>query len=153
MNLYDFPPIAAALDAASHFVTGLASALEPLAGGASAAQLAALNRFGFDLGLAFQIVDDVLDETGTAESLGKTPGKDRKAAKMAYVALEGLAGAAGPQVRRASRRDVGGAPDGGQAEPQAGGWGRGRCLLRRCGCVGHGSIMPRAGVPRRGPPW
>ena len=37
MNFYDFPPIAAALDAASNLVTGLAAALEPLAGGASAA--------------------------------------------------------------------------------------------------------------------
>ncbi|QHC59586.1 membrane protein insertase YidC [Rathayibacter sp. VKM Ac-2760] len=37
MNLYDLPPLAAALDAASHLVTGLAAALEPLAGGASAA--------------------------------------------------------------------------------------------------------------------
>jgi geranylgeranyl pyrophosphate synthase len=45
------------------------------AGGANAARLDALRRFGLELGLAFQIVDDVLDETGTAESLGKTPGR------------------------------------------------------------------------------
>ena len=70
------------------------------AGGADAAQGAALRRFGLELGLAFQIVDDVLDETGTAESLGKTPGKDRRGIKMTYVALEGV-----PAARlRADRR-------------------------------------------------
>ena len=49
--------------------------------------------FGRHLGLAFQIVDDVLDETGSARSLGKTPGKDRRGKKMTYVALEGVAAA------------------------------------------------------------
>ena len=70
------------------------------AGGADASSLEALHRFGLELGLAFQIVDDVLDETGTAESLGKTPGKDRRGVKMTYVALEGV-----PAARaRADRR-------------------------------------------------
>ncbi len=61
-----------------------------LAGKASRAQLTSLRRFGLELGLAFQIIDDVLDETGTAEQLGKTPGKDREGHKMTYVALEGV---------------------------------------------------------------
>ncbi len=61
-----------------------------LAGGATKAQAAALRAFGLELGLAFQVVDDVLDETGTAEELGKTPGKDRRGGKMTYVALEGV---------------------------------------------------------------
>jgi geranylgeranyl diphosphate synthase type II len=62
--------------------------------------LDALRRFGTDLGLAFQIVDDVLDVTGTPEELGKTPGKDRRGSKMTYVALEGV-----PAARaRADRR-------------------------------------------------
>jgi geranylgeranyl pyrophosphate synthase len=60
------------------------------AAGAPPAACAALATFGLHLGLAFQIVDDVLDETGTPESLGKTPGKDRRAKKMTYVALEGV---------------------------------------------------------------
>ena len=60
------------------------------AGGGAPAALAALREYGKNLGLAFQIVDDVLDETGTAASLGKTPGKDRKGVKMTYVALEGV---------------------------------------------------------------
>jgi len=73
------------------------------AGGGTAAQVDALRRFGLELGLAFQIVDDVLDETGTAESLGKTPGKDRKGVKMTYVALEGVPAA---RARAARRLDV-----------------------------------------------
>ena len=60
------------------------------AGGAKDAEVRALGRYGLALGLAFQIKDDVLDETGTAEELGKTPGKDRAEEKMTYVALEGL---------------------------------------------------------------
>jgi geranylgeranyl diphosphate synthase type II len=46
--------------------------------------------FGEELGLLFQIVDDVLDATGTASELGKTPGKDEAAGKVTYVSLHGL---------------------------------------------------------------
>jgi geranylgeranyl diphosphate synthase type II len=46
--------------------------------------------FGKEVGLLFQIVDDVLDATGTAEELGKTPGKDEAAGKVTYVSLYGL---------------------------------------------------------------
>lgn len=46
--------------------------------------------FGDELGVLFQIVDDVLDATGTAEELGKTPGKDEVAGKVTYVSLHGL---------------------------------------------------------------
>jgi geranylgeranyl diphosphate synthase, type II len=46
--------------------------------------------FGEDLGLLFQIVDDILDATGTAAELGKTPGKDEAAGKVTYVSLHGL---------------------------------------------------------------
>lgn len=46
--------------------------------------------FGDDVGLLFQIVDDILDATGTADELGKTPGKDAAAGKVTYVSLHGL---------------------------------------------------------------
>jgi len=45
---------------------------------------------GREIGLLFQIVDDILDATGTAEELGKTPGKDEAAGKVTYVSLYGL---------------------------------------------------------------
>ncbi len=46
--------------------------------------------FGRELGLLFQIVDDILDATGTASELGKTPGKDEAAGKATYVSVFGL---------------------------------------------------------------
>lgn len=61
-----------------------------LAGGATEEILAALADFGTALGLAFQIVDDILDETSDAATLGKSPGKDRAAGKMSYPAAVGL---------------------------------------------------------------
>jgi farnesyl diphosphate synthase len=50
----------------------------------------ALSRFGESLGLAFQVVDDVLDVTADSATLGKTAGKDEAADKPTYVALMGL---------------------------------------------------------------
>jgi len=52
--------------------------------------LALLAAYGDRVGLAFQIADDILDETATAEQLGKTPGKDAAAGKATYPALYGL---------------------------------------------------------------
>ncbi len=48
------------------------------------------SRFGERLGLAFQIADDVLDAMGTAEKIGKSPGKDAEAGKLTYVTLHGV---------------------------------------------------------------
>jgi len=55
-----------------------------------AAAQSALTRFGEALGLAFQVVDDVLDVTADSATLGKTAGKDAAADKPTYVALMGL---------------------------------------------------------------
>jgi geranylgeranyl diphosphate synthase, type II len=61
--------------------------------GLSDAERAPWRAFGDELGVLFQIVDDILDATGTAEELGKTPGKDEAAGKVTYVSLHGLDGA------------------------------------------------------------
>lgn len=61
-----------------------------LLAGAAAPECAALDRYANALGLAFQIADDILDGTRTAEELGKTPGKDEAADKATYVKLYGL---------------------------------------------------------------
>jgi geranylgeranyl diphosphate synthase type II len=58
--------------------------------GAKDDAIAHLRAFGQSIGLAFQIVDDVLDVTQTSEQLGKTAGKDTAAAKATYPALFGL---------------------------------------------------------------
>jgi len=53
-------------------------------------QLRALTRFGYNVGLAFQVIDDILDVTQTSEKLGKTAGKDTKSKKATYPAIVGL---------------------------------------------------------------
>jgi geranylgeranyl diphosphate synthase type II len=59
-------------------------------GGASENELAAVTSYGWQLGLLFQITDDFLDVTATAEDLGKTPGKDARSNKATYPALHGM---------------------------------------------------------------
>jgi geranylgeranyl diphosphate synthase type II len=59
-------------------------------GGADENELAALLLFGQKIGLAFQVVDDVLDETQSRETLGKTAGKDRERGKATYPSLLGI---------------------------------------------------------------
>ncbi len=58
--------------------------------GASPAQADAFRSFAEPIGLAFQIVDDILDVSGDAASLGKTPGKDARSGKATWVALYGV---------------------------------------------------------------
>lgn len=53
-------------------------------------QIKAMEQFGQDLGFAFQICDDILDETSTFEELGKTLGKDKAAQKPTYTAIFGI---------------------------------------------------------------
>ncbi len=61
-----------------------------VAGGADEKTLKLLKEAGTKIGLAFQIVDDILDETSTPEELGKTPGKDRMSGKCTWVKVYGL---------------------------------------------------------------
>ena len=65
----------------------------------TAAQLRALTDFGYHVGLAFQVIDDILDVTQTSEQLGKTAGKDTAARKATYPSVVGL-----EESRRIARR-------------------------------------------------
>ena len=60
--------------------------------GASEGVAEAIGRYGVEIGLAFQIVDDILDVEGASADLGKTAGKDAAAGKPTYPALYGLDG-------------------------------------------------------------
>jgi geranylgeranyl diphosphate synthase type II len=79
------------------FFAGLAGAAAALAGGAPAE----LCRFGEAFGLAYQIVDDLLDRRGSTAELGKTAGKDEAQHKATYVALVGEEGAQAELARLA----------------------------------------------------
>jgi geranylgeranyl pyrophosphate synthase len=70
-----------------------ACTLGGMAAKADPARLAALTAYGDDIGLAFQIADDVLDATGTSEELGKPAGRDAQLSKSTYVVLLGIEGA------------------------------------------------------------
>ena len=67
-----------------------AAAMGAICGGATQKQLECLCEYGLHIGLVFQIADDILDETASSEQLGKTAGKDLKAAKCTYPAVVGL---------------------------------------------------------------
>jgi geranylgeranyl pyrophosphate synthase len=74
-----------------------------IAASADDSRLDALTRFGSHLGLAFQIADDLLDVTATAEQLGKHTRKDRDRGKNTYPALLGLQGARDEAKRQIGR--------------------------------------------------
>jgi geranylgeranyl diphosphate synthase type II len=57
---------------------------------ASETELSAITEYAAQLGLLFQITDDLLDVTATVEALGKTPGKDQRSKKATYPALYGI---------------------------------------------------------------
>ncbi|MCU0751250.1 MAG: polyprenyl synthetase family protein [Akkermansiaceae bacterium] len=66
---------------------------------ATPAKLAAISDFGYNLGLAFQVIDDILDVTQSPEVLGKTAGKDQAVEKATYPAIIGL-----PAARKEAAR-------------------------------------------------
>lgn len=75
--------------------------LGAMLGGASDAQIGALTRYGEEIGLAFQIADDILNVTGTEAALGKPVGSDEARGKSTYPALLGL-----DEARRLGREAV-----------------------------------------------
>jgi geranylgeranyl pyrophosphate synthase len=93
-----------------------ACTLGGMAAEADPSHLPALTAYGEDIGLAFQIADDVLDATGTSEELGKPAGRDAQLAKSTYVVLLGIEGAREEAQRLArsavSHLDEAGVPSG-----------------------------------------
>jgi geranylgeranyl pyrophosphate synthase len=95
----------AALIAAAARIGGIAA-------GTSDDRATALEAYGWSVGLAFQIADDVLDATATSDQLGKTAGRDAVLQKSTYPALLGVDGASRRAAElarqaRASLRDAG----------------------------------------------
>jgi geranylgeranyl diphosphate synthase type II len=88
------PPTAALLDAIHRAKTGAllraSVRMGAIYAGASEQQLSALSAYGEHIGLAFQIVDDVLDVEQSSEALGKTAGKDAQQRKITFPAVYGL---------------------------------------------------------------
>jgi geranylgeranyl pyrophosphate synthase len=82
-----------------------ACTLGGMAAQAGPAEQDALSAYGEDIGLAFQIADDVLDATGTSEELGKPAGRDAELAKSTYVVLLGIEGARA-EAQRLARNAV-----------------------------------------------
>lgn len=70
----------------------VAVAAGAILGGATPEQVAACEEFALNIGLAFQVVDDILDVTASTEDLGKTAGKDEDVDKTTYPKLLGLEG-------------------------------------------------------------
>jgi geranylgeranyl pyrophosphate synthase len=68
----------------------VAAAAGAMMGGGTAAQVEAIDEAAGEFGLAFQIVDDVLDVEGASADLGKTAGKDAAAGKVTYPSIYGL---------------------------------------------------------------
>ena len=91
------PPTASVLELTYRLKTSAllqaACRMGVLAGGGNEAQLSAAGDYAYKLGMAFQIVDDILDVTGDAAVLGKPVGSDAANGKVTFVTLLGLEGA------------------------------------------------------------
>ena len=75
------------------------------AGGGDDAQIAALGRYGYDMGLAFQIIDDVLDFVGDERSLGKPAGNDMRQGTITLPLIYAVAGQPSALLRTITERD------------------------------------------------
>src|SRR5580704_9817658 len=88
------PPTAELLDSIHRAKTGAllraSVRMGGIAAGGDSAQIEALSRYGEHVGLAFQIVDDILDVEESSEALGKTAGKDAAQGKITFPAVYGL---------------------------------------------------------------
>ena len=89
------PPDAALLESIHRAKTGAllraSVRMGAIYAGASTGQLAALSSYGEHMGLAFQMIDDILDVEQSSETLGKTAGKDAQQNKITFPAVYGLA--------------------------------------------------------------
>jgi len=105
-----------------------AAAVGAVLGGGSEAQVAAIDGAGAEFGLAFQIVDDILDVEGESAQIGKTPGKDAAAGKTTYPALYGV-----DQSRAMAEACIARAADGLASAGMSGSWllGIGRWIVER----------------------
>ena len=92
-RLLDLPELIAVHRGKTGVLIAASCALGGLAAEATSVEVTALRAFGADVGLAFQIADDVLDATGTSDQLGKTAGRDEALQKSTYVRLLGVDGA------------------------------------------------------------
>jgi geranylgeranyl diphosphate synthase type II len=90
--------------------------LGAMSANASVKQLEAITEFGRSLGLAFQVIDDILDVTQTSEKLGKSAGKDVAAQKATYPAVIGLEKSRAEAHRLTSRAHEALAPLGARAD-------------------------------------
>jgi geranylgeranyl diphosphate synthase, type II len=86
-------------------------AVAPALLGAPEPARAALERFGAEIGVLFQIVDDILDVTGTEAEMGKQVGADERLGKRTYVSVFGLerAGALAAESHARARAELEGA--------------------------------------------
>jgi geranylgeranyl diphosphate synthase type II len=89
------PPAAALLESIHRAKTGAllraSVRMGAIYAGATPAQLAALSAYGEHIGLAFQMIDDILDVEESSQALGKTAGKDAQQHKITFPAVYGLA--------------------------------------------------------------
>ncbi len=92
------------------------AAMGGILGGGGGGQVESLSRYGRALGLLFQITDDILDETGSFEEMGKAVAKDRGRGKLTYPAARGMAeaGARAESLRGEALQAL--SPFGGEAE-------------------------------------